>query len=189
MIFLFAVILGLIPFPQTGNSSLHFSEEYIEFRLDKNIFTVNGDYLFVNPGNRVISKTIMYPFPVDISLIDSVHVFNKQSGTFLPLKKERRDVRFNILLAPRDSLKLNIFYRHQQRSDTLIYILTTTKNWRQALRKAEYSFESDPEVSIKSFSYKPDKISGGQGHKRYFWIRHQFMPEKDFLIILNKKLP
>jgi hypothetical protein len=163
-----------------------FTEEYIEFRLRKNTFTVNGIYYFVNHTNHYVSKEINYPFPLPTSEIDSVHVFDNAQGKFLAYEKLRKEIVFRMNMLPKDTVKLNIFYKQKVSGDTITYILTTTKIWGEPLKKAEYTFSTEKTRKIKSFSYPPDNTSYPGNEQKYFWSRQDFLPEKDFTISFRK---
>jgi hypothetical protein len=163
-----------------------FTEEYIEFRLRKTIFTVNGIYFFVNHTANIVSKEISYPFPVPWSDIDSVHIFDNTQGRFLGFKKLPMEITFRITIPPNDTVKLNILYKQKGVRDTVKYILTTTKNWGEPLKKAEYTFETEKMRKIRSFSYLPDKTSYPGNTQKYFWSRKDFLPETDFIVVFRK---
>lgn len=164
---------------------LSFIEEYIEFRLKETVFTVNGNYCFVNNTDGPLSKEINYPFPVAVSDIDSIHIFDYSQGRFLRYTKVRQAIVFRLNIPSRDTLKLNIFYRQEKVKDSARYILTTTKNWGEPLKKAEYTFETDRPQKIRSFSYSPDKTTLSGNKQKYFWRRKDFLPEKDFVVIFE----
>jgi hypothetical protein len=164
-----------------------FTEEYIEFRLKKDIFTVNGIYVFVNNTNGYSTEEIHYPFPATGFSIDSVHVFDMNHGKYLETERRQKDVVFRLNVPPKDTLKLNIFYRQKGVKDTATYILTTTKNWGEPLRKGEYTFTTDASRKIRSFSYPPDKKNLMEKEQKYFWSRKDFLPEKDFIVVFEKK--
>ena len=164
---------------------MSFTEEYIEFRLRETTFTVNGIYYFVNNTSDRVSKEISYPFPVPMSDIDSVHVFDIEQGRFLGFEKLRQAIVFRLKMLANDTVRLNIFYRQKGIKDTVKYILTTTKNWGESLKKAEYTFETKKSRKILSFSYPPDKTSYPGHEQKYFWSRKDFLPEKDFIVIFR----
>jgi hypothetical protein len=164
-----------------------FTEEYIEFHLKKTTFTVNGMYYFVNNTANIVSKEISYPFPVPLSDIDSVQIFDNLQGRFLNYERMQKKVVFRITMPPKDTVKLNIFYRQKGVKDTARYILTTTKNWGEPLRKAEYTFDAEKARKILSFSYPPDNSSASGNTQKYFWSRKDFLPEKDFIVVFRKK--
>lgn len=181
---LFLSFLSLFCLPIQVKPPVSFIEEFIEFKLKETNFTVNGNYYFVNNTAGAVSKEINYPFPVSISAIDSVHVFDLTLGKFLDTKRQANAIKFTLVLLPYDTVKLNIFYKQRGVHDTVHYILTTTKIWGEPLKKAEYTFETESSRKIKSFSYPPDKSTTTGDKQKYFWKKKDFLPEKDFLIIL-----
>jgi hypothetical protein len=182
---LFLSCLGLFCFQTQERPPVSFTDEYIEFRLSESTFTVNGIYCFVNNTANRVSKEISYPFPVPISDIDSVHVFDIEQGRLLGFEKLGQAVVFRLNMLPDDTVKLNIFYRQKGVKDTIKYILTTTKNWGEPLKKVEYTFETEQYRTIRSFSYPPDKTSYPGHEQKYFWSRKDFLPEKDFIVIFR----
>ncbi|MGA3012827.1 MAG: hypothetical protein ABSD71_02205 [Bacteroidales bacterium] len=182
--FLFC-ILSLFLQVQNKNT-FSFREEYIEFRLKGSVFTVNGNYIFVNNTANTVSSEINYPFPVALSIIDSIHVFDNSQGKFLNFKRISKAILFRLVLMPLDTVKMNIFYRQTGVKDTIRYILTTTKIWGKALKRGEYTFETDTGTHIKSFSYPPDKQVIHGNHQKFYWHKKDFMPEKDFIVVMGK---
>jgi len=185
MSLLFLSYFSLFCFQTQERPPVSFTEEYIEFRLRETTFTVNGIYYFVNNTVNRVSKEINYPFPVPMSDIDSVHVFDIEQGRFMGFEKLGQAVVFRLNMLPDDTVKLNIFYRQKGIKDTIKYILTTTKNWGEPLKKAEYTFEAENSRKILSFSYPPDKTSYPGNEQKYFWSRKDFLPEKDFIVIFR----
>jgi hypothetical protein len=185
MNFLFLSYLAIICFQLQVRPPVSFTEEYLEFRLRETTFTVNGNYYFVNNTVNAVSKEINYPFPVALSNIDSIHIFDNAKGRFLEFKKLRQAVVFRLSLMPNDTVNLNIFYEQKGVGDTIKYILTTTRNWGEPLKKAEYTFETEQYRNIKTFSYTPDKTIIHNHQKKYFWHRKDFLPEKDFIVIFG----
>jgi hypothetical protein len=181
----------LLPFvilfyQQGDHRPVSFTEEYIEFRLSGTTFTVNGNYYFVNHSGESVSKIISYPFPVALSCIDSIHIFNLDDGKYISYEKTRQAAVFHLDCRPGDTVRLNIFYKQTNVTDTVRYILTTTKNWKQPLKKAEYTFTTESSRKILSFSYPPDKSSLKGREQKYFWSRKEFLPDRDFVVILKR---
>ena len=187
MSLLFLSYLALFCSPLNQKPPVSFTEEYIEFRLRDSTFIVNGNYFFVNHTANAVSKKISYPFPVPMSEIDSVHIFDNGKGNFLAFEKSGQAVLFQLLVLPYDTVKLNIYYEQKSHKDTIRYILTTTKNWGEPLQKAEYTFETEQFRKIQSFSYPPDKSSHSGNSQKYYWHRKDFLPEKDFIVVFRKK--
>ena len=187
MILYFISLLAVFCSQAQQKPPVSFTEEYIEFRLKKDVFTVNGIYVFVNNSNGYSTEEIHYPFPAVRSGIDSVHVFDMNHGKYLETESRQKEVVFRLNIQPKDTLKLNIFYRQKEVKDTATYILTTTKNWGESLKKAEYTFEAEANRKIRSFSYPPDKTTSRGDQQKYFWSRRDFLPDKDFIVIFEKK--
>jgi hypothetical protein len=185
MILSFLCYLAVCNFQNPVQPPLSFAQEYIEFGLKDASFTVNGLYVFVNNTKGYISKEIHYPFPVSISKIDSVHVFEMGLG-YLKFEKHPKEIIFHLNVRPLDTAKVNIFYRQREVTDTITYILTTTKIWGEALKNAEYTFTVDRTRKILSFSYPPDKTTYPGNDQKYFWKRENFLPTRDFVVILAK---
>jgi hypothetical protein len=186
MNWLFLSVLQLLFLPPQQKSPVTFSQEYIEFRLDGDKFTVNGIYVFVNHRTKSLAHLITYPFPVPTSKIDSVYVFDTNKGVFLKFTKQKKGINFEVEFPPNDTVKLNIFYIQSGVSDTARYILTTTQAWGSPLSNAEYSFEADPAHTVKSFSYPPDKTTRLNNRTKYFWRMKNFLPDHDFEVFLAK---
>jgi hypothetical protein len=185
MSFLLIFFTALFPLQLKEKPPISFTEEYIEFRLRESTFTVNGNYFFVNNTANMVSKEISYPFPVPISVIDSVRIFDIAKGTLVQFKKSGQGVIFHLNIQPSDTVRLNIFYRETGVKDTVHYILTTTKNWGEPLQKAQYTFETEKSRKIKSFSYPPDGSSHTEKAQKYSWTRKNFLPEKDFIVVFR----
>jgi hypothetical protein len=182
---LFIFFTAIFLFQSRERPQVSFTEEYIEFRLRETTFTVNGNYFFVNNTPGLVSKEITYPFPVPMSDIDSVRIFNIAEGKLVQYHKSDRAVVFHLNIQPSDTMRLNIFYREKGIRDTVHYILTTTKNWGEPLQKAQYTFETERNRNIKSFSYPPDNSSRTNKAQKYSWTRKNFLPDKDFIVVFK----
>jgi hypothetical protein len=183
----FVLLFLLVPFLPQEKPALRFTEEYLEFSLDGKKFRVNGNYVFVNTGGTEIHQQIIYPFPVENSFIDSIHIFNSMTGKFLQPEAICRGVSFTIDIPPLDTVTVNIFYEQTGITDTARYILTTTKNWNSPLAVAKYSLETDPSVKVRSFSYPPDVQTERNHRIRYTWSRKDFLPDCDFIVVFDRK--
>jgi hypothetical protein len=184
LLLILSFLFGSSPVSQGG--SVAFVEEYLEFKLQGDAFTVNGLYLFVNHSELPVMKQITYPFPVSVRNIDSVSVFNTNTGHFMDLTKVEKGILFTTDIPSGDTLRLNIFYRQRGITDSVHYILTTTKNWGSPLHRAEYTFEADGGREVRDFSYPPDKSARHGNNTRYYWKRSNFMPDRDFIVRMKK---
>jgi len=162
-----------------------FFEEHIDFKLDRNFFSINGIYSFYNNSNDGVTQQIIFPFAVKIKSIDSINIIDLNRRKLVPYTLMMDAVSFSLTILPKDTLDLNIFYR-QKASGKNTYILTTTQAWGTPLDKAFYTLIAPKEMSINSFSYIPDSVKLVDDNYLYKWEKHQFLPEIDFDIIIDK---
>jgi len=162
-----------------------FTSENIDFNIDSNFFTINGIYVFNNKTDKPQDVNVLFPFAVEVAKIESIRITNLNNLKSVYFNKLKQAISFSISVTPFDTTELNIYYR--QPTDTINkYILTTTKSWGTALEKANYSLEAEKNVSVSSLSLKPDSVVVGDSKKTYFWSKTNFLPDKDFEVILVK---
>jgi hypothetical protein len=182
---LYLPLFVLLPLLTPGQP-VRFVAEYIDFRYNEKIFSVNGNYLFVTPSQRPVTLELNYPFPFEMNDLETISVFDMNAGTPVLYTFAEKAIKFTIHVPPGDTLRMNIAYRQRCLSDTLRYILTTTANWQEPLHHVVYRFENFEKGLKPEFNYKPDKAVTRDGRTCYIWTRKEFMPEKDFEIILKK---
>ena len=169
----------------TAQNSVSFFEEHIDFNLDSTYFSINGIYSFYNSSNETVNKKILYPFAVQVNMIDSIKVIDLNGLAILKYSFIDNAISFNITIPPKDTVDLNIFYR-QKSSNKNTYILTTTRAWGKPLDKAIYTLTTPKSLSIDSFSYKPDSNRVVDDKRLYFWQKYHFLPKLDFDIVIDK---
>lgn len=163
-----------------SQDQLKFDEEYLTFKLSRNLFQVSGVYLF--SAKDSIEYPILYPFPVDsvfgkafdISLKD---VKTRKDLPFI-MAKDSTHIRFRAKVS--GSSQLLIGYSQVLKSNRAKYILTTTQNWNNPLKNADYQLVVDSGIVITSFSIEPQKRIVQRGKTIYFWQKKDFMPVTDF---------
>jgi len=163
---------------------LSFPTEYIDFTLDEPYFSVNGIYTFMNNSEEPVAKTILFPFSINTSFIDSIRVINLNKIQEVIFLKHQQDITFNISVPASDSVQINIFY-HQPLALINSYILTSAKTWNAPLKKAVYTLTVNRDIKVKSFSIIPDSQSSDSINYTYFWEKFNFNPEVDFIIYLE----
>ena len=183
-VFLFILLLGTISYSKAQDGVLFF-EEYIDFSIDSNYFSINGIYSFQNKNNHAINQPIIFPFADDATKIDSIRIINLHSGNKIDFIKKGSFIYFTIYLPVNDTVDVNIFYR-QKTAVNNKYIITSTQSWGKPLGKAIYTLTAKSNIKIKSFSYLPDSVKELDGRKLYIWEKYDFMPEHDFEIILEE---
>ncbi len=181
-----STILGICfyVFVSEAQTKISFFEEHIDFSFEGNYFTINGLFSFSNENNQPQTQQIIFPFANETNSIDSIRIINLYSLSKLDYIKLKSSVLFKVTVPANDTVDLNIFYR-QKKSSTNKYILTSTQLWKQPLKKAVYSLTTEKNLKIKSFTYEPDSIRINADKTVYLWEKENFMPEKDFEIIIN----
>ena len=173
------VAVSLLPLYLKAQHSVTFFEEHIDFSIDNKYFNINGIYSFYNNSNEIVNQDILFPFAVKSSLIDSIRVINLNSMKALSFSKLDHAISFSLLLQPKDTLDINIFYR-QKSSNKNTYIITTTRMWGRPLDKAIYRLTAPKDMDVHSFSYKPDTMRILDEKKIYQWDKYHFSPQSDF---------
>ncbi|MDD3323380.1 MAG: hypothetical protein PHS59_18240 [Paludibacter sp.] len=178
------VVICCFVFFTEAQAKISFFEEHIDFSLENNYFTINGIFSFANKNKIPETQQIIFPFANETDSIDSIRIINLNTLNNLDFIKLKSSVVFKITVPANDTVDLNIFYR-QKKSSTNKYIITSTQSWGKPLNKAVYSLSTEKELKIKSFTYQPDTIKTINNKKIYLWYKTEFMPLKDFEIILN----
>jgi hypothetical protein len=183
---LFLIVLQII-FCSNINSQIpiSFSSEYIDFSIDNEYFSINGIYTFNNKTNKEVNFKILFPFGISTSQIDSIRVIDLKNFQNILYRKNEFDISFFIALLPFDSVEYNIFYR-QVLSKKNVYILTTTKVWNAPLENARYCLTVIDSIKVGSLSMNPDSIKSDKNITTYYWKKQNFMPQKDFEVVISK---
>jgi hypothetical protein len=160
-----------------------FFKEDLTFRLDSVYFDVDGFYWFANHSNKPVISNIFYPFPYNAgSEIDSVRLYDISAGQKPRYRKEDNNgISFVLHVAPLDTVLFQIGYRQKLNSDSVVYILKTTKGWGKPMNWAEYKLIVPDYITIKEFSYPPDKTYKIEKNKIYYWKKLNFMPNMDMV--------
>jgi hypothetical protein len=181
--FVFA-LFGTIFYAQAQGNVLFF-EEYIDFSIDSNYFSINGIYSFQNTNVRAVNQQIMFPFAEDASKIDSIRIINLYSGKNIDFIRRGNFIHFTVYLPVNDTVDVNIFYRQKTAAENK-YIIRSTQSWGKPLQTAVYTLTAEKNIKIKSFSYSPDTVKESDDKILYTWKKYDFMPEYDFEIILDE---
>jgi len=163
---------------------ISFPSEYIDFTIDEQYFTINGIYTFCNNTQKPINHDILFPFATDVSQIDTISIVDLRNFHPLPFKKLKKEVLFNLSVAPGDSTEVNIFYR-QKKTIRNTYILTSTQSWGEPLEKAIYTLTTSKKLMIRTFSLQPDSSSTDSENTIYYWNNFNFSPLVNFEVYLE----
>ncbi|MEA3476126.1 MAG: hypothetical protein U9R23_06790 [Candidatus Cloacimonadota bacterium] len=171
--------------------SLEFIREDLSFTIQDSFFCVDGIYYICNVTDKAVNNILYYPFPTDslYGVVDSVLIYNLTDTIPIKLiKRKENGFSFKISLEPFRVAKYKIFYRQKLYGNKAEYILTTTKYWGKPLQTANFQLEIPKNIKIDSLSYKPDSCYVNQNKKYYFWQKNNFMPNKNFIILFDKKI-
>lgn len=160
-----------------------FFKEDLTFRLDNVYFDVDGYYWFTNHSDKPVISNIFYPFPHYAGgEIDSIRLYSISAGQKPKYRKEGNNgISFILYIAPLDTVLFQIGYRQKLISDSAVYILKTTKGWGKPIDRAEYKLIVPDYLTIKNFSYKPDKTYKIENNTIYYWKKLNFMPNEDMI--------
>ncbi|MBN1416438.1 MAG: DUF4424 family protein [Bacteroidales bacterium] len=183
--FFFACLLIFAFVFADAQQSLSFYSEYIDFSIDGKYFSVNGIYRFCNNSGKPVNNTILFPFAVGVSFIDSISIKNLENFKKITYRKRERDLVFPLSVTPYDSVDINVFYR-QPVSRVNSYVLRTTQSWGTPLRKAAYTLTTDKDQRILSFSIEPDSSAFNSENRIYYWNKVDFNPRTDFEIVIDR---
>lgn len=162
------------------SAQIQFIEEYIDFEITERYFKVNGIYTFANNSEKAERINIKFPFPLKADSIKVNRIFDLSNNIELDFKNIEKAILFDLYFNAEDTININISYS-QKVSKENTYILQSTKNWGEPLKIAKYTLSVNDTSLIDSLSYQPDSIID----KVFFWTKYNFMPAKDFKVILK----
>lgn len=173
------IFISSFLFGQRGD----FFKEDITFRLSEGSLDVDGYYWFANSGSNPVNSEIYYPFASGSGKsIDSIRLYNITAGYRPGWKMEDSGgIYFQLNIPPRDTVLLQIGYRQKLSGRRAQYILQTTQAWGKPLDIADYKLVTPDTLTIKHFSYPPDKTYIIEKSKIYYWEKRHFMPGEDMI--------
>lgn len=174
---LILTLLFIIPINLIAQNKLEFFGEKIDFTVNSDRFLVNGIYYFSNNSEQEIRQKILFPFSKNTDSIVVKRIYNLTYSENLSFQNLDHAVAFEVLILPKDTIKVNIAYSQKTVTEN-IYILESTQTWGQALKRADYSLAFDSSVQIDSLSLKPDFLD----NNIYYWKRQDFYPIENFKV-------
>ncbi len=183
-VLLFLLLLCYLPL---FSQNLEFYKEDLSFEVKNHTFYVKGIYYFANISDKPLSSAILYPFPIDkteYGAVDSVSVIDVNTNKAVKCKIDSIGAYFYIYLDPYMSTKFQISYQQKILKNKCEYILLTTKTWGKPFEQANYQLTLT-DASIASFSIPPDSSSISKNTSRYFWDKHNYMPNANMVYYLH----
>ena len=205
---LIAIILGSLWYISFSETSLHFTRELVEVRLndiDNNFVFVVGIYEFYNSGVRKVNFPIGFPFvvneecefPPEIKIeyahIDtspeSVSEYKEMSISLTSLEYKRKGklVVFVLPVESKGKVFVKISYKQIVRKNNYTYITTSALLWNKPIKEAMFKIEF-PE-SIKNVRSNYTKTDESKMNDKFFIYTYQlaeFVPNEDFKIQWEK---
>jgi hypothetical protein len=171
------ILFLALPFCLSAQKPLRFIGEKIDFEIDKQRFSIDGLYFFLNNTEKEKRQTILFPFSekADSLIVKRVYNLTYSENIEYQLLKNAIVFMFNIL--PGDTVKINIAYSQQTMKEN-VYILKSTRTWNEALERADYSLTFDNSIQIENLSLKPDSLKNDV----YYWSKKDFYPNEDFIV-------
>lgn len=160
---------------------LAFVEEIVILDIQENCISVTGQYIFENQSRFPKLQFITYPFPVDATHPCPVTLYaawedSKESHLATPIFAHRA---YLALWIPSKSQRtLRMAYTQPCCDYSAQYILTTTKTWRNPLRRAQFSIVPH-DVRIVRCNYASSSQRDGKIELDF----HKFMPENNLNIV------
>jgi len=187
IILVFIIILQITPC--LYSQSINFFKEDMSFILIGDTLHVKGVYYFSNNSPRPAMTFLFFPIKdfLKSTIRESITVFDlKEKKPVKVTVGNKKGILFPLSLEPYDTAIYHIEYSQKLLSDTLHYFLTTTAKWNKPLLRAIYKLITRKNVNIKSFSFSPDTMYAKGNLKIYLWEKRNFMPSKDFVVVLQK---
>jgi hypothetical protein len=178
------VILLIWNLPIYAQEKISFFEEHIDFELDSIYFSINGIYSFYNPMNKGVNQRIIFPFGVEIDQIDSISIINLNDLNQIQFQSLKKSIVFNINILPNDTIDVNIFY-NQRFAERNTYIISSTRSWKQPLKKAIYTLTTSLPVNEKEFPYPFLSKEIINDKTLYRWEETNFVPDREFEIVVE----
>jgi len=177
MIRAISILFFALPFCVLAQNPLQFIREKIDFDINKQRFSIDGIYYFLNDNDKEKRQTILFPFSEKSDSLIVKRVYNLTYSEHIEYKLLKNAIVFEFNILPRDTVKINIAYSQKAMKEN-DYILKSTRTWKEALKQADYSLTFDKSIQIESFSLKPDSLKNGV----YYWTEKDFYPNDDFIV-------
>jgi hypothetical protein len=165
------------------SQSISFVGENINITIRHDSVTVEAMYFF--RSEQVENIMVFFPLPGvgDGLQIGSVEVFSVNQGNFSEYEMGPDGLRFGITVIPGEEARYRVKYRQKRSEEEFRYILTSTRNWGEALQFSHISVDAPKSYpAISSFSYEP-AFTQDMGKRVYYeWNFRDFMPEEDFVV-------
>ncbi|MFC1483709.1 hypothetical protein ACFL6Q_01510 [Candidatus Neomarinimicrobiota bacterium] len=177
-------VLGLL-FTTTQAGDLQFQSEHIEITVREGGCLVEGEYRFMNASEKSLTQfPLYYPFPVskDLPFPDSIVVTNTASDEMIPHSLTSGGILFRIDVPGTGGCSYMVRYLQSAPANRFEYILLSTRQWAQPLRKAEFVIHIPENRQLEHMSHEANSISEKEGVRSYTILRENFLPQSNLIL-------
>lgn len=172
-----------------GAAPVVFEREVICIYLDEGRMTVQGTYFFRNKRDLPSTQRLFYPFPVDSLHPNPDSVAVRAEGRPVSYRNAGSGVTFSVTAPPSASVMVTVTYRQECVDNTGCYILTSTANWENPLKEADFEVYVPGNIELTSMAYEAEFVQKRKTRVVYTFHKENFLPDKDLCIAWRTKQP
>ncbi len=178
------VVLFLLLTAGAYSQSLQFFREKIELFVHETHSRVKGTYYFKNTGERLVSKTLYYPFPVRPSLPypENVSVLDSLKNKKISCEHQNSGIIFRIDVPAKSVVIYVVEYTQRTPKQKMEYILTTTGEWGRSLELAEYVVVLPRALQLIRHSLDFNVVKKFSDKVVYYSRKTNFRPAENLII-------
>ncbi|MFO7674866.1 MAG: hypothetical protein R6X12_00905 [bacterium] len=157
---------------------VHFAREEVSVTVRPGAVEVLGTYHFTSSARDTIAAVISYPFP-----LDSFHDYPESVA--LPghrFQLAESAARFVMRFRPGGEDSFTVRYRQPLRGPQARYIVTTTRQWRRPIDRAQFRVTVPAGLAGATLNYRPDSTRRDDSTLTWFFTRSGFFPEEDVVV-------
>ncbi|NQV38216.1 MAG: hypothetical protein HQ509_09470 [Candidatus Marinimicrobia bacterium] len=161
-----------------------FESEIISFEIDSTKCTVRAEYYFRNADiSEIINQVLFYPFPINeyTPFPESIDVISPENHQ-MDYSQVSNGIFFKVSIPSDSTVCYVVNYTQMLNINKFEYILTSTQKWGRPLSSATFNIYHDPNLELKSLSYKPDSTYIDSNKQVIRISKKQFLPIKNLII-------
>jgi hypothetical protein len=174
------------PVAAVSTSMPRFHSEVVKVRVVPGELTVEGTYVFTNPGDS-LRAAIYYPFPRD-SLLGPPQVLaariTHSAGTpeTLMTRGDARGWQWEMTMAREETCRVLVRYSQSLRARHAAYVLTSTQGWGRPLEHARLEVTLPAGARRPHFSHPFQRLECPDRECMWVLDKTRFMPRVDLLV-------
>jgi hypothetical protein len=167
-------------------SPVRFVSERVIVEVSDGRTRVDGTYVFRNASDVPWNQGMFYPFPIDRDHLypSQIEVEELRGDTLAPIGFAARDlgVAWALRFGAGEERVVRVEYSQRTLSRRATYIVTTTREWRLPIERAEFVFRVPAALRGVRLSCEPDRVESAGDTVLYFVTRERFMPDEDLVV-------